>query len=148
MCSVWQRYDALATDGDTGSASSARVFMLLISALKRLVTSHPVLRATLNRIFIGPPQLGQDREVSARMDTIVRPLLSPDTLSRGCEGYARLGVLRTNPGRADALRVLSMSCSDKIVCWSVLGIQGVPASLILAPIYIHVIIHGEIDNSM
>jgi len=26
MRNVWQRYDALATDGDTGSASSARVF--------------------------------------------------------------------------------------------------------------------------
>jgi hypothetical protein len=43
MRSVWQRYDALATDGDTSSASSARVFTLLISALKRLVTSRPVL---------------------------------------------------------------------------------------------------------
>ena len=32
-----------ATDGDTGSASSARVFILLISALKRLVTSCPTL---------------------------------------------------------------------------------------------------------
>ncbi len=43
MRSVWQRYDALATDSDTSSASSARVFSLLISALKRLVTSRPVL---------------------------------------------------------------------------------------------------------
>lgn len=43
MRSVWQRYDALATDGDTGNASGARVFTLLISALKRLVTSRPVM---------------------------------------------------------------------------------------------------------
>jgi hypothetical protein len=43
MRSVWQRYDAVATDGDTGNTSSARVFTLLISALKRLVTSRPVL---------------------------------------------------------------------------------------------------------
>lgn len=41
--SVWRRYDALATDGDTGSASCPRVFTLLISALKRLVTSRPSL---------------------------------------------------------------------------------------------------------
>ena len=90
----------------------------------------------------------QDPEVSARMDAIVRPLLSPDAPSRGREGYARLGVLRTKPGRADAPRVLSMSCSDKIARWSVLGIQGALASLILAPVYIHAIVLGEVDNSM
>jgi hypothetical protein len=43
MRSVWQRYDALATDGDTSSASSTRVFTFVISALKRLVISHPTL---------------------------------------------------------------------------------------------------------
>jgi hypothetical protein len=32
MCSVWQRYDALATSRDTGSVSSAHVFTHLISA--------------------------------------------------------------------------------------------------------------------
>ena len=55
-------------------------------------------------------------EVSARMDAIVHPLLSlsPDTPSRGHEDYARLGVLWTKPGRADAPRVLSMSRSDEV----------------------------------
>jgi hypothetical protein len=43
MRNVWQRYDALATDGDTGGASCPRIFTLLISALKRLVTSRPSL---------------------------------------------------------------------------------------------------------
>jgi tRNA-specific adenosine deaminase 1 len=90
----------------------------------------------------------QDPEVSARMDAVTRPLLPPDTPSRGREGYARLGVLRTKPGRADAPRVLSMSCSDKIARWSVLGIQGALASRILAPIYIHAIVLGEVGHSM
>ena len=68
MRSVWQRYDPLATDGDTGNASSARVFTFLISAFKRLATSRPTppylaslrrctmwvyLRATLNQTFIA-----------------------------------------------------------------------------------------------
>ena len=43
MCNVWQRYDALASDGDTGSASSARVFTVLIFPLKHLVTSRSCL---------------------------------------------------------------------------------------------------------
>jgi hypothetical protein len=41
---VWQRYDALTTDGDTSSSSSARVSTLLISALTPgYLTSHPAM---------------------------------------------------------------------------------------------------------
>jgi tRNA-specific adenosine deaminase 1 len=90
----------------------------------------------------------QDPEVSARMDAVTRPVLPPDTPSRGRDGYARLGVLRTKPGRGDAPCVLSMSCSDKIARWAVLGIQGALASLVLAPVYVHAIVIGEVDKSM
>ena len=41
MRSIWQCYHVLATDGDTGSASGARVFTLFVATLQRLVTSRP-----------------------------------------------------------------------------------------------------------
>ena len=70
MHSVWQCYDALATDGDTSSAFSACVITLLISAGPQAPTSLPArylcvdarCGCTCERFPIAPswpPQLGQ-----------------------------------------------------------------------------------------
>ena len=56
--------------------------------------------------------------------------------------YHRTGVLRTKPGRGE--RTLSMSCSDKIARWNVVGLQGALLSLLLdRPAYLSSIVIGK-----
>ncbi|ELT95084.1 hypothetical protein CAPTEDRAFT_224434, partial [Capitella teleta] len=58
------------------------------------------------------------------------------------EGYHSLGLLRTKPGRGE--RTLSMSCSDKMAKWNVLGIQGALLSILMsAPVYLTSVIVGR-----
>ena len=59
--------------------------------------------------------------------------------------YHTPGVLRTKPGRGDP--TISMSCSDKIAKWLVLGLQGALLSNLLnKPIYINGIITSRYLN--
>ncbi|KAF7980901.1 hypothetical protein HWV62_36089 [Athelia sp. TMB] len=88
----------------------------------------------------------QDPAVAALKDSSPAPLLEPDSpgLARGRDGYGRLGVLRTKPGRADSPPTTAMSCADKIAAWSVLGVQGALGSAVLKPIYIDSVTIGEV----
>jgi len=56
--------------------------------------------------------------------------------------YHSTGPIRTKPGRGD--RTLSLSCSDKILKWNVLGIQGSLLSMLVKePIFLSSIIIGS-----
>lgn len=54
-----------------------------------------------------------------------------------------LGILRTKPGRADSPFASSLSCSDKICLWNILGVQGALLSHFVKPIYFDLILIGD-----
>ncbi|KAI0268964.1 hypothetical protein BGY98DRAFT_1101372 [Russula aff. rugulosa BPL654] len=90
--SIRQRYDALATDGCTSSASSARVFTSLISAFRLLVTSRPTL------LGVSPPQLTEPESV-AEMVTMAA---------------SGTGTIGTGAGLSVKTAVIKVQCIDEL----------------------------------
>lgn len=85
----------------------------------------------------------QDPEMAKLKDSAPFEAQPSDVPWRGRNNYHCYGVLRTKPGRADAPTTASMSCSDKIAAWNVLGLQGALGSLLVMPLYVDFIVIGE-----
>ena len=90
----------------------------------------------------------QDPEVARLKDSTPFEVQPPDVPWRGRNNYHCHGVLRTKPGRADSPMTASMSCSDKIAAWNVLGVQGALGSLLFMPLYVDSIVIGEVPEGI
>ncbi|KAF9130093.1 tRNA-specific adenosine deaminase 1 [Mortierella sp. 14UC] len=67
---------------------------------------------------------------------------------RGRTDYDSVGVLRTKPGRVDSEPTLSMSCSDKIARWNILGLNSALVMPFLKkPIYLKSIVTRELFDA-
>ncbi|KAG0377286.1 tRNA-specific adenosine deaminase 1 [Mortierella sp. AD032] len=67
---------------------------------------------------------------------------------RGRIDYDSVGVLRTKPGRVDSEPTLSMSCSDKIARWNILGVNSaVVIPFLKKPIYLQSIVTRELFDA-
>jgi len=65
---------------------------------------------------------------------------------RGRNGYENFGAIRTKPGRADSTPTISLSCSDKIANWTVLGLQGALLEDLFNPVYLKGIVVGGLEH--
>ncbi|KAF9647063.1 hypothetical protein BDM02DRAFT_3098751 [Thelephora ganbajun] len=90
----------------------------------------------------------QDPEMARLKDSTPFEAQPSDVPWRGRNNYNCYGVLRTRPGRADSPTTASMSCSDKIAAWNVLGLQGALGSLLFTPLYVDSIVIGEVPQDI
>ncbi|KAJ1650105.1 tRNA-specific adenosine deaminase 1, partial [Dispira simplex] len=106
----------------------------------------------------GPTKLRPNEQGPAHQTTLrnIEPVIKKRRMTnqvnhclpfcRGRDNPHCLAALRTKPARKDAERTTSMSCSDKLMIWNVVGIQSALLSLFIEPIFLASVIIGEPFN--
>ncbi|RKP37275.1 adenosine deaminase/editase [Dimargaris cristalligena] len=101
-----------------------------------------VAQAETARSTSGPTELPDKVSVKKRKLT-TEPNSSALPFQRGRENMYCLSALRTKPGRRDAEDTTSMSCSDKLARWILLGFQSTLLSYLIEPIFVDSITVGD-----
>ncbi|KAI8586541.1 adenosine deaminase/editase [Geranomyces variabilis] len=100
-----------------------------MSALSMEQTSAELNIVNKKRKFTPPPPTAASSTTTSATATADSPFDLDDPITaqqalRGRHDYSALGRLRTKPARTDAETTRSMSCSDKLAKWCLLGLQG------------------------
>ncbi|KAL7409970.1 adenosine deaminase/editase [Mrakia frigida] len=133
---------------------SLLLLLLLPSFRARRTSAENVLRILLlpspggdaSTLHLAKLQETQDPAMAALKDASAPSSFVPGSLARGRDGYLNFGACRTKPGRADSPPTTSMSCSDKLASWTLLGMQGALLSTLFEPVYVSTLVVGEIEG--
>lgn len=113
--------------------SSSEVLHTFVGTEGTFSSSHPDPESVVAHSFLRSPDLHRTGAKCA-------PGEKEDLKQSGLD-YHTMGILRTKPGRGE--RTLSLSCSDKIARWNIVGIQGALLMHFLQePIYLDSVITG------